>query len=294
MAYRWVIGLAAAAVLVISVEPSHGQTTGTGASNLSVPAKGLFSVMQEPSLMDAGAIGGYSRGCLAGAQRLATDGPNWQAMRPSRNRHWGHPALLEYLQRLAKDVREQDGWQGLLIGDMSQPRGGPMAGGHKSHQIGLDADIWLRPAAGRKFSRAQRNSLGSISVVRNRHRLNRRNWTEAHARLLRRAASYKEVARIFVHPTIKRELCEWAGGDRDWLRKIRGWYGHDHHFHVRLLCPPDSIDCENQEQPAPGDGCGTELAWWFSDEPYLPSPGKAKSSVLRLGDLPSACQVVAR
>jgi murein endopeptidase len=31
--------------------------------------------------------------------------------------------------------------RGLLIGDMSQPRDGPMLYGHSSHQIGLDVDI---------------------------------------------------------------------------------------------------------------------------------------------------------
>ena len=34
---------------------------------------------------------------------------------------------------------------GFSVGDMSQPRGGPMVTGHSSHQIGLDVDIWLTP-----------------------------------------------------------------------------------------------------------------------------------------------------
>jgi hypothetical protein len=42
----------------------------------------------------------------------------------------------------ARDI----GWgKGLYIGDISQPRGGPMTSGHASHQIGLDADIWMLP-----------------------------------------------------------------------------------------------------------------------------------------------------
>jgi penicillin-insensitive murein DD-endopeptidase len=65
-------------------------------------------------------------------------------MRLSRNRNWGHPRLVTYLERLAKDARSF-GWSGLLVGDLSQPRGNPMPTGHTSHQIGLDADIWLTP-----------------------------------------------------------------------------------------------------------------------------------------------------
>ena len=63
-------------------------------------------------------------------------------MRLSRNRNWGHPKLVEFLERLsAKGAKV--GWPGLLVGDMAQPRGGPMLTGHASHQVGLDADIWL-------------------------------------------------------------------------------------------------------------------------------------------------------
>ena len=111
----------------------------------AVPAKKLFGFVLDKAALKAKAIGYYTRGCLAGGQALAVDGPAWQAMRLSRNRNWGHPKLISYLERFAKQVKEQDGWPGLLIGDLSQPRGGPMLTGHRSHQMGLDADIWLNP-----------------------------------------------------------------------------------------------------------------------------------------------------
>ena len=87
----------------------------------SVPAKLLFSAMSRPASLAARSIGFYSRGCLAGAVALPVIGPSWQVMRLSRNRNWGHPRLVSYLERLAKDARSF-GWSGLLIGDLSQPK----------------------------------------------------------------------------------------------------------------------------------------------------------------------------
>ena len=91
-------------------------------------------------------------------------------------------------------------------------------------------------------------------------------WAARVARLLQITANDTRVERVFVHPIIKRELCANAGSDRAWLTKIRPWYGHDDHFHVRLACPAGSPDCAPQAKVATGDGCGEELAWWFSPE----------------------------
>lgn len=263
----------------------------------TVAAKKLFGSEKTSAPLAANPVGSYARGCLAGAEQLPVDGFGWQSMRLSRNRNWGHPALLAYIERLAKDATELDGWPGLLVGDMSQPRGGPMLTGHKSHQIGLDVDIWLRPspAPGRTLTWKERENIGSISVRNNRYQINPKTWTDQHARLLRRAASYPEVARIFVHPTIKKQLCGWAGADRAWLRKIRAWYGHHYHFHVRLTCPAGSAGCTNQPEPPPGDGCGTELDWWLSAEAYKPKPkdpSKKPRGPLTLKQLPQACRTV--
>ena len=63
-----------------------------------------------------------------------------------------------------------------------------------------------------------------------------------------------QVARIFVHPAIKKALCQMApqvGKDTSWLGKVRPWWNHHYHFHIRLTCPPGSEGCENQK-PALG------------------------------------------
>ncbi|TKB23014.1 MAG: penicillin-insensitive murein endopeptidase, partial [Mesorhizobium sp.] len=145
---------------------------------------------------------------------------HWEVMRPSRNRRWGHPAMIAMIEKLSRDAAA-DGWPGLLIGDISQPRGGPMLSGHASHQIGLDADIWLTPMPDRKLSTEERENISATLMVDEKtHLVKDGLWTPMHTRLLKRAASYPEVERILVNPGIKKKLCDTVKGDRSWLRKV--------------------------------------------------------------------------
>ena len=187
------------------------------ASGRPPPAKALFGAVTAPAPLSSRAIGTYARGCLAGGVALPISGPDWQVMRLSRNRNWGHPKLLALLERLANDARRLDGWPGLLIGDMAQPRGGPMITGHESHQIGLDADIWLTPMPNRVLTPKEREDLMATSMLKDPFTVDMHLWTPLHTKLIKRAASYPEVERIFVHPAIKQVLCEQAGADRAWL-----------------------------------------------------------------------------
>jgi penicillin-insensitive murein endopeptidase len=266
-----------------------------------VPVKKLFGAQKSPANLSARAIGSYARGCLAGAAMLPITGPAWQAMRLSRDRYWGHPALIALLERLGTDAKTLDGWNGLMIGDISQPRGGPMLTGHASHQIGLDADIWLTPMPDHELTAEEREKIMATPVVLDHKRIDGRVWTDAHARLIKRAASYPQVARIFVHPPIKAQLCKWATGDRSWLAKVRPYYGHDYHFHVRIKCPADSPGCKDQWTPNPkdGTGCGQELAWWMSDAPWRapkPTPQKKPPAKppkpMTISALPAECRKV--
>jgi penicillin-insensitive murein DD-endopeptidase len=255
-------------------------------------AQRIFGLEMTPAPGPSRAIGSYERGCLEGAVELPADGPNWQVMRPSRDRAWGHPALISFIERLAAKMPTAAGWPGLLIGDIAQPRGGPMLTGHGSHQIGLDADIWLTPMPNRRLSPAERDEMSATDVVAaDREHVDPAVWNPSYRRMYEAVAREPEVARIFVNPAIKRQLCREAGSDRDWLAKIRPWWGHDYHFHMRLVCPPGQTGCHNQAPPPPGDGCGRELAWWFTPEALHPPPSHAKP--LLISSLPSACVAVA-
>lgn len=292
---------AAALLLCLLCAQAHGQDVGTlSAEPLppiadpkapDVPAKELFGRARGPANLPEMPVGFYSKGCLAGAAALPADGPSWQAMRPSRNRHWGHPGLVDFLQRFSQDAAEVSGWPGLLIGDMSQARGGPMRGGHASHQIGLDADVWLLPMPARTLSRQEREQLSSLNVVRADRLDVNASWSAAHLAIIRAAAQAPQVQRVFVNPAIKKAMCRTQAG-QDWMGKVRPTAGHDYHFHVRLHCPPDAIGCLPQEPVPPGDGCDASLDWWFSDEALHPKPGGPPKPPLRMADLPAQCATV--
>jgi penicillin-insensitive murein DD-endopeptidase len=262
---------------------------------LAQSAKALFAARSSPSPHAAHPIGGHSRGCLAGAAQLPETGPTWQAMRLSRNRNWGHPTMLAFIDRLSRQA-VRAGWNGLYIGDIGQPRGGP-AGGHASHQIGLDVDIWMLPPPRLDLSRAERERLSSITVKAANQRQVSANWTGAHHYILEAAARDRAVERIFVTAPVKLRMCADAPRrDRGWLAKIRPWWDHDTHFHVRLRCPSNAAGCRNPDPLPPGDGCA-EAVWWVTEaleppDPDAPAPPPRKE--LTLADLPPQCvQVLA-
>jgi penicillin-insensitive murein DD-endopeptidase len=251
-------------------------------------AQRAFGGKTTPAAGPPEAIGAYERGCLEGAVMLPADGPNWQVMRPSRNRAWGHPILIALIERVAQKLPAAADWPGLLVGDIAQPRGGPMLTGHGSHQIGLDADIWLTPMPHRRLNLVERDEMRATDVVAaDGGDVDEATWTPQHRRVLEAFAREPGVARIFVNPAIKRALCREAGPGRDWLTKIRAWWGHNYHFHIRLSCPFGQAECRSQAPPPPGDGCGKELDWWFTPEAHRPSgpPGKP----LLVSALPPHC-----
>lgn len=258
----------------------------------ATPAKELFGRRPKPASLQARSIGFYSRGCLAGGQALPVDGSTWQVMRLSRNRNWGHPALVSFLERFTAKVPGINGWPGLLVGDMAQPRGGPMITGHASHQIGLDADVWLTPMPDRRLSRADREELAATNLVRqDRLDIDPEAYTQAHLKLIRAVASEPQVERVFVNPAIKKAFCRDAGRDRGWLAKVRPIWGHNYHFHIRLSCPEGEESCRAQDPVPGGEGCGAELDRWFTPEMLFPRPGAPAAPVL-MSQLPPECRRV--
>ena len=268
-------------------------------------ARQLFGAKAAPSYQQPTAIGFYSKGCAAGLQALPETGPTWQAMRLSRNRNWGQPQMIDFLKDLSV-MATQVGWKGLYIGDISQPRGGPMTGGHASHQIGLDADIWMLPPNSLRLSRSEREKISSISIRTNDQTRVTSNWTPSHQALLRAAASDPRVDRIFIAAAAKIQMCNSTPrNDRAWLQKIRPIYGHNTHFHVRLKCPRGARHCETQKPTVSelsngGNGCDDTLMWWVSDEYLNPNPDPNAEPAPRqrgprdyvMADLPRQCRDV--
>ena len=297
------LAIAFAALLVSA--PLHAQDKGSleprtlpplaKPDDPATPAKELFGRATTPSRQAPRVVGFYAKGCLAGADMLPIDGEAWQVMRLSRNRNWGHPALTGFLKRTASELRAAQIWPGFLVGDMSQPRGGPMLTGHASHQIGLDADVWQTPMPDRQLTRAEREEMSATQMVRpDRLDIDPARWTPAHMAILKAVAEKPEVQRIFVNAAIKKALCRDARGDRAWLSKMRPMYGHDYHFHIRLFCPVGEAGCTRQDPVPEGDGCDSSLAWWFTDEALHPKvdPNAKPKPPMTMAALPNECRAV--
>ncbi|EWY36226.1 hypothetical protein N825_29320 [Skermanella stibiiresistens SB22] len=272
-AIAFLVGLAAGTALPAHAQPHQAAEWG----KVSAPAPGSPRI-----------FGSYTNGCIGGARSLPTEGPGHQVVRLSRTRYFGHPETIEYLLNLGQRVAATD-LGTLLVGDVSQPRGGPMPSGHASHEVGLDADIWLRLDLP-PLPRSQREDLDLPSVIDpiTKH-VDPRLFTDTQAMLLRLAADDPRVTRIFVAPGIKQALCERTWPDRSWLRLIRPWFGHEAHFHVRMTCPPDQPQCADQAPPPPGDGCGAELASWFEKPPPVPTPAPPPKVKPEPPPMPVAC-----
>ena len=277
-----------AGLIAVSGIPAVAQT----------PAKQYFGAQKVGSGGPSVPFGSYAKGCVYGGQQLPETGPTWQAMRLSRNRNWGHPDALAFIQRLSRFAARMPGWQGLYIGDISQPRGGPMTSGHTSHQMGLDIDIWLRRADTLRLSPRQREDLSSVSMQRADGAYVNGNWTRQHHELIKAAAQDPAVARIFLFAGAKVQMCADETGDRSWLRKVRPWWGHHYHFHVRLNCPRGASGCVEQAPPPAGDGCAEARRWVNGilnpppPDPNAPPPRPRAD--LTLADLPQQCTPLVR
>ncbi|HMS93994.1 MAG TPA: penicillin-insensitive murein endopeptidase [Tabrizicola sp.] len=273
-------------------------------------ANQLFGAKDLPSSQDPMPIGSYAKGCGAGMVELPETGDTWQAMRLSRHRNFGQPEMIQFLKDLSVTARDIGFGKGLYIGDISQPRGGPMTSGHASHQIGLDADIWMLPPRSLSLTAAEREEISSIPVRSADQKSVTEYWTSVHRELLKQAALDPRVDRIFVAAAVKIEMCKTAKRkDKKWLQKIRPIAGHDTHFHVRLKCPKGARLCETQtptvaELSNNGDGCDETLTWWVTD--YLdppkettkkpkeedPPPKKKGARDFTMADLPDQCRAV--
>ncbi len=252
-----------------------GATVGLSAA---APAPGPLHIVGGPA----------TGGCIAGAVSLPPDGPGFQTIHVNRSAFYGAPQTIERLELFGREASAA-GLPTLLIEDISRPRGGPLPGGHVSHQIGLDADVGLDMRPRGTLTAAQRETVELASVVRPDGRgIDPSVWSPRVSQLLRIASDLPEVDRILVNPAIKRQLCTEVTGDRTWLRLIRPWYGHAAHMHIRFRCPQGQPDCVQATPLPPGDGCDATLQWWFDQ---LDAPSKP-AAPFKAPPVPAACKSI--
>jgi penicillin-insensitive murein DD-endopeptidase len=222
--------------------------------------------------------GSYSAGCIANAEKLPLSGFGYEVVNSYRNRHYAHTSLVQFIHRLSL-WSESNKLGKVVVGDLAQPAGGPLAGDHLSHQIGLDADIRLHLLPPEQTIK-NRNNFNSTDVTRCalkdkkdiQYTFFHDKWPLTSTQLLQKAAQDETVERIFVSAAIKKHLCEIFPDKPSWLKKIRPEWGHTSHFHVRLQCPPGMKNCEAQPaittdaSDSTNVGCsGVDYQSWFKN-----------------------------
>jgi len=278
---------AAALLLTLAVVSPAQAVAGQHHKHHHAPVAPKPESFTRPFVGPAQSIGGAANGCLSGGEALPLSGPGWETLRPLRNRYWGNPALLGFIKDLAGRTAPLGS---LLIADMAQPRGGRMPSGHGSHQTGVDVDILYRLAETPPTPQ-ERAAPVMDSVVRPDMSLNPKLWDHRQEALVKTFASDPRVERIFVNPAIKRALCRSIQGERGWLRKLRPWWGHDEHFHIRTNCPAGSPECIPGPPLPEGDGCGNELQSWIDNGAWAVVP---TGGVRALKVVPTSCGAVFR
>ena len=279
----WLFGLLTLFALASDLSAALAQDKGTlnpkplpplaNPADPRLPAKQVFGRVLTPTEAQARSIGFYSRGCLAGAKALPVDGASWQVVRLSRNRMWGNPAMIAFLERFSRKAKAEGVWNGILVGDISQPRGGPMLTGHASHQVGLDADIWLTPMPDHTLSREERETMSAVDMVTEDGLSVTARWTPAQAAIIKAAAEEPEVERIFVNAAIKKALCETARG-QPWMNKVRAYWGHNYHFHIRIKCPAGDRAASRRSRSRPATAATSRSTGGLPTRRCTHAPGR--------------------
>ena len=192
------------------------------------------------------------RGCIAGAVPLPADGPGWQVMRPSRNRAWGHPTSSTSSSAWPRGQSLTAGraswsatWASRAAADAHRPR---LAPDRARRRRLAHADARPHAHARRARGTCLRPSPCRTGVWRSTRRFGR---GQAALWSVVRRCSPRSSRPSSTRPS--RGRCRGSGRDRGWLAKVRPWYGHDDHMHVRLRCPADEPLCRDQDPPPRGE-----------------------------------------
>ncbi len=241
------------------------------------------------------AIGTHNNGCILYSAELNKNGEGYKLPRIERNHNYGHPEMIALLEDYSYRVKEMLG-KDLLIADISKKNGGPIFMLHSSHQTGLDADIWFTLYDDKQnLSSQDMASIKPLNMADEKLKSVSSYWGSNQEDIIKLFAQSEKVDRIFVNYNIKNYYCS-KFRNQDWQKKIRPWWGHNEHFHIRLKCPQGSEECISKGQEIKDDGCGNDLAWWFSDEAKQPKSKKEAEAKLTeeqiLERLPNRCKEI--
>ena len=214
-----------------------------GYSNANLPP----AFQKSPYLRMSLSVGSPAEGFQLRAKRLRAS--DTLALKNSERRTaYGHPSLVLMLQRSAKQMAREAAGAILLVGDLSNEQGGPLAG-HRSHQSGRDADVgfFVTNAKGRPqpidrfipFDREGRARDGSGYLFDDY-----RNWLLIQMWLKDDRAGIKYVFvakplrdRLLAFASSRPAFKKYAAAAAQLLVQPKNSSDHDDHFHVRITCP---------------------------------------------------------
>jgi hypothetical protein len=205
--------------------PPVGERTGPGCGAPAVVHTGVAERGRPPEAVivwrRSRALGRPERGRLVGGVELAAAGTHLVTVDPvtgtSPNRAWrrhGTDRLVEVLLRVAEEhAAAHPDTPRLVVGDLSRPHGGKFGqeyggDGHRSHQNGLDADVYYPRRDGQE------------RIPTRVAQIDRRLAQELVDRFVRAGAQY-----VFVGP---------GTGLRGPSKVVMTLGNHDDHLHVRI------------------------------------------------------------
>lgn len=159
-------------------------------------------------------------------------------------------AALEKIGSWAQEIGRAPVW----VGDISKKEGGKIAL-HLTHQRGLDADIgYLVVEKKNTGHRAEKFHNRFSQKWQLPEEVERDFALENNYRLLKNVVSNLDVGAVFVGCAIYDALERYdKKHSPSILEKVYAQKGHEDHFHLRIKCPKELIDCSEK--------------WWLDPAP---------------------------
>lgn len=242
-------------------QEQQGSKKSEGAGNSEKPSQDVNSGVQVNKISQA--IGAVNKGRLENAVNIKNffeqhSKRGVDVIRPERRAYYGTNELTHVLDIISKLSYTLTPGYKSAIGDISREKGGKLFR-HKSHQNGVDADV-----AFYFKNKTFQGYLASAIAVNKLHPdwMYEQQWT-----MFKRIQETGFIDRIFIHPLMKKKLCEHAINlgelkkndtkslAAQTLRRLIPEKDHHDHYHLRVKCSSAQVRCRQMADPPQGSGC---------------------------------------
>jgi len=220
----------------------------------------FLSLAGSRHLISSEAVGFYSKGKLKDPVSILDYNLPIHKVFTHKPHHFATEQLVDVVAAAAEFVKQHYPDYGpIQLGDLSSDKGGKLRR-HLSHQNGLDADIVY--LSHKKTLQAPEAPRWEQDFIRKR-KVTDDFFFEGNLALFKFLIHDSLVERIIVDKHIKKALCHYARETKQYndpaiqetLRRLRPAKFHHTHFHMRIMCPIQDVDCRAQLDPIDGPGC---------------------------------------